>query len=65
MFECTHKMIVDDDIVYQIFQITLSKEFKNSMEPIVFTIMSILYMFIANYVGQNITDHNNHIYVTA
>ncbi|KAH0946910.1 hypothetical protein HN011_006709 [Eciton burchellii] len=50
--------------LFQIFQITSPKKLKNSMEPFVFTIIPILYMFIANYVGQNITDHNNHIYVT-
>ncbi|KAH0946883.1 hypothetical protein HN011_001014 [Eciton burchellii] len=50
-----------------LFQITSPKEFKNSIElllPLLFTSISILYMFVGNYVGQNITDHNNHIYVT-
>ncbi|XP_039311579.1 uncharacterized protein LOC120359135 [Solenopsis invicta] len=27
--------------------------------------MSILHMFIANYIGQSIIDHNNHVYIAA
>ncbi|KYM80065.1 hypothetical protein ALC53_09487 [Atta colombica] len=33
--------------------------------PFLFASTSILYMFIAHYVGQNIIDHNNHVFVTA
>ncbi|XP_011690173.1 PREDICTED: uncharacterized protein LOC105451433 [Wasmannia auropunctata] len=33
--------------------------------PLLFVFVSILYMFIANNVGQNIIDHNSDIFFTA
>ncbi|KAL6419394.1 hypothetical protein ACFW04_009393 [Cataglyphis niger] len=32
--------------------------------PFVFVIISVLYMFVANYVAQNLTDHNNDFFAT-
>ncbi|XP_011706612.1 PREDICTED: uncharacterized protein LOC105461807, partial [Wasmannia auropunctata] len=51
--------------LFRIFQISTSYDNINEfMFPIVFIIGSILYMFISNYIGQNVMDHNNHIFVT-
>ncbi|XP_025271264.1 uncharacterized protein LOC112639947 [Camponotus floridanus] len=33
--------------------------------PFLFTSLAIMYMFLANYIGQLITNHNHHIFVTA
>ncbi|XP_039311510.1 uncharacterized protein LOC105198352 [Solenopsis invicta] len=33
--------------------------------PSFFVLSSVLYMFMANYMGQIVTDHNNHIFSTA
>ncbi|XP_039311508.1 uncharacterized protein LOC105203400 [Solenopsis invicta] len=57
--------------LFQLFQIT---SFKHNLNEFVlhsthlavfYASVSILYMFIANYVGQNVIDHNNHVYFTA
>ncbi|XP_024869606.1 uncharacterized protein LOC112453224 isoform X1 [Temnothorax curvispinosus] len=52
--------------LFQIFQIASSG---NNVEefffPFVFVFGTVVYMFIANYIGQNITDHNNHVFSTA
>jgi len=32
--------------------------------PIVFVMGNILYMFIANYIAQDVTDHTNRIFIT-
>ncbi|KAL6419401.1 hypothetical protein ACFW04_014805 [Cataglyphis niger] len=48
-----------------IFQIASYAD--NVMEilfPFVFVIISVLYMFVANYVAQNLTDHNNDFFAT-
>jgi len=29
------------------------------------TTFTLLYMFLANYAGQEITDYNNHVFLTA
>ncbi|XP_071560212.1 uncharacterized protein [Temnothorax nylanderi] len=52
--------------LFQIFQIAASKNnIKEFLLPIVYALTSFLYMFIANYIGQSIINHNNHIFVTA
>ncbi|XP_024892107.1 uncharacterized protein LOC112467646 isoform X1 [Temnothorax curvispinosus] len=33
--------------------------------PVLFVMASIVYMFVANYVGQDIMDHTSHVFVTA
>ncbi|XP_070167633.1 odorant receptor 85c-like [Polyergus mexicanus] len=52
--------------LFQIFQIASNED--NNIDkilfPSVFVFICILYMFCANYVGQNVTDHNNHVFVT-
>ncbi|KYN00378.1 hypothetical protein ALC62_08869, partial [Cyphomyrmex costatus] len=51
-----------------IFQIFQSVAIGNKGELLLhFTIVGIilLYMFLANYAGQEITDHNNHVFLTA
>ncbi|XP_011064039.1 PREDICTED: uncharacterized protein LOC105151812 [Acromyrmex echinatior] len=52
--------------LFRIFQIDISEDNVNDfLFPLIFVISSILYMFIANYIGQDIMDHTNHIFVTA
>ncbi|KAL6425049.1 hypothetical protein ACFW04_009390 [Cataglyphis niger] len=52
--------------LFQIFQIASNRD--NNIDEILFpsvlVFISILYMFCANYVGQNVTDHNSHVFVT-
>ncbi|XP_011705432.1 PREDICTED: odorant receptor 49a-like [Wasmannia auropunctata] len=52
--------------LFQLFQ-TVSSE--NNIIPFVlpfiYATVSITYMFLANYIGQLIIDHNNDIFVTA
>ncbi|XP_071560221.1 uncharacterized protein [Temnothorax nylanderi] len=52
--------------LFRIFQISASEDnIKEFVFPVVFVTSTILYMFIANYVGQDIIDHTNHVFVTA
>ncbi|XP_036142846.1 uncharacterized protein LOC118645580 [Monomorium pharaonis] len=49
-----------------IFQIASSGEnIKEIFIPIVSSVSSIVYMFAANYIGQDLINHNNDIYITA
>ncbi|XP_025073591.1 uncharacterized protein LOC105425252 [Pogonomyrmex barbatus] len=52
--------------LYQIFQIA---SFKNDVQELLlsslFVFVIVLYMFIANYIGQKALEHNNHIFATA
>ncbi|KAH0946917.1 hypothetical protein HN011_008379 [Eciton burchellii] len=50
----------------QICQVTISTltDIDEFILSIVLTALCIFYMFISNYVGQEITDHNEQIYVT-
>ncbi|XP_024878481.1 uncharacterized protein LOC112458892 [Temnothorax curvispinosus] len=52
--------------LFQIFQIASSE---NNVEEFFFPLLcvsvSIIYMFIANYIGQDIIDHNNDVLFTA
>ncbi|XP_019883538.2 uncharacterized protein LOC105252684 [Camponotus floridanus] len=51
--------------LFRIFQITSSEnDIKEYMFPLFTTITSILYMFLANYIAQDLTDHNNDIFAT-
>ncbi|XP_018051955.1 PREDICTED: uncharacterized protein LOC108689608 [Atta colombica] len=36
-----------------------------ALSSFIFASVCIIYMFIANYMGQNIIDHNNHVFITA
>jgi len=33
--------------------------------PMTIVTIIIMYMFLANFVGQNVTDHNNEVYIAA
>ncbi|XP_039311513.1 uncharacterized protein LOC113004038 isoform X2 [Solenopsis invicta] len=52
--------------LFQLFQIT---SFKNNVHEFIlhftYATISILHMFIANYIGQSVIDHNNHVYIAA
>ncbi|XP_025271234.1 uncharacterized protein LOC109610193 [Camponotus floridanus] len=46
-----------------LFWIASSKE--ELILPFLYATISIIYMFLANYIGQLITNHNHHVFVTA
>ncbi|XP_050460107.1 uncharacterized protein LOC126855998 [Cataglyphis hispanica] len=51
--------------LFQIFQMASNRNnIDEILFPSVLVFISILYMFCANYVGQNVTDHNSHVFVT-
>ncbi|XP_050460089.1 uncharacterized protein LOC126855984 [Cataglyphis hispanica] len=52
--------------LFQIFQIISNRDNNISeiLFPSVLVFISILYMFFANYIPQNVTDHNDHVFVT-
>ncbi|XP_072765030.1 uncharacterized protein [Anoplolepis gracilipes] len=51
--------------LFQIFRIARTENnLDEILFPFLFAFASILYMFYANYTGQNVTDHNNHVFVT-
>ncbi|KAL6419144.1 hypothetical protein ACFW04_011558 [Cataglyphis niger] len=51
--------------LFQIFQIaTKGDKLDEILFPSVLVLISILYMFCANYLGQNLTDHNNCVFIT-
>ncbi|XP_039311558.1 uncharacterized protein LOC120359129 [Solenopsis invicta] len=50
----------------RIFQIVSSREpIEEIIIPIFFVTTDIIYLFICNFFGQNIIDHNNHVFTTA
>ncbi|XP_012529566.2 uncharacterized protein LOC105832832 [Monomorium pharaonis] len=52
--------------LFQIFQIASSGEnIKEIFIPVILSVCSIVYMFTANYIAQDLINHNNHIYITA
>ncbi|KAF3054229.1 Odorant receptor 314 [Nylanderia fulva] len=52
--------------LFRIFQILSVKEsVKQCVIPFIFTLITVLYMFLSNYIGQVITNHNEHIFTTA
>ncbi|XP_070152681.1 odorant receptor 9a-like isoform X2 [Polyergus mexicanus] len=51
--------------LFQIFRIaSIGESIDKILIPSLFVFCSILYMFCANYVGQNITDYNNRVFDT-
>ncbi|XP_050460150.1 uncharacterized protein LOC126856031 [Cataglyphis hispanica] len=51
--------------LFQIFRIaSIEDNINEIIIPCIFVFNSILYMFCANYVGQNVTDYNNHVFDT-
>ncbi|XP_039311521.1 uncharacterized protein LOC105198359 [Solenopsis invicta] len=51
--------------LFQLLQVVSSKNIIDLFLPFTYATTSFLYIFISNYIGQNITDHNNHLFVTA
>ncbi|XP_039311367.1 uncharacterized protein LOC105202591 [Solenopsis invicta] len=45
--------------------VLLKTSFETLLSPSVHTFVCILYMFLANHMGQIIIDHNNHVFITA
>ncbi|XP_039311559.1 uncharacterized protein LOC105198355 isoform X2 [Solenopsis invicta] len=49
-----------------LFQMASSKNtFEELCLPMVYVFVTVLYMFVSNYVGQDVVDHNNSIFSTA
>ncbi|XP_011690171.1 PREDICTED: odorant receptor 49b-like [Wasmannia auropunctata] len=50
----------------RIFQILLSEEavIKEVITPTLFAGVQIIYMFLSNFMGQNMTDYNNFVFAT-
>jgi len=66
-YEKIKELITIVKIVIQIFQIVTSDE-DDVMEiliPMILVTILIMYIFLANYIGQNVTDHNNEVYIAA
>ncbi|XP_025155305.1 uncharacterized protein LOC109504420 isoform X1 [Harpegnathos saltator] len=52
--------------LFRIFQIiSFGKNMEEIILHLLLGIVIIIYMFLANYAGQEITDHNDHVYLTA
>ncbi|XP_039311554.1 uncharacterized protein LOC105198350 [Solenopsis invicta] len=52
--------------LFRMFQVASSGEnIKEILLPFIFSVCSVLYMFIANYIGQDIINYNNRIYIAA
>ncbi|XP_025073623.1 uncharacterized protein LOC105425382 [Pogonomyrmex barbatus] len=52
--------------IFRIFQIILSEyDIKEFFICLIFVFMCTFYMFLVNLVGQQIIDHNNHVFITA
>lgn len=51
--------------IFQIFQeITTECDIKKLIWPMLFLSAIYLYMFVANFMSQNVMDHNDDIFVT-
>ncbi|XP_039311551.1 uncharacterized protein LOC105202587 isoform X1 [Solenopsis invicta] len=48
----------------QIFQIISSKNFEELFLPTVIITIILIYMFVGNYIGQLVIDHNSHVFFT-
>jgi len=60
------KLITIVKIVIQILQIlTSDDDFIKVLLPMMIVIVLIIYMFLGNSIGQNVTDHNNEVYIAA
>ncbi|XP_011879081.1 PREDICTED: uncharacterized protein LOC105568220 [Vollenhovia emeryi] len=52
--------------IFRVFQVALfGYNIEELFINLVFATLTFLYMFLANFVGQQIIDHNNHVYATA
>jgi len=53
-------------IIFQISRTILLKEyFAQFCVHFVISFVIIIYVFLSNYFGQRVIDHNNHVYITA
>jgi len=53
-------------IIFQISRTILLKEYiAQFCVHFVISLMIIIYIFLSNYFGQRVIDHNNHVYITA
>ncbi|KAL6420328.1 hypothetical protein ACFW04_014808 [Cataglyphis niger] len=51
--------------LFRIFQIiSYRDDVKEILFPFIFVTITVLYMFIANYVAQDLTDHNSDLFAT-
>ncbi|XP_011860645.1 PREDICTED: uncharacterized protein LOC105557875 [Vollenhovia emeryi] len=60
-------IIVNNIICISINLFCIASSGYNVMElffPFIFLLVHVMYMFISNYIGQNIIDHNNYIFST-
>lgn len=51
--------------MFQIFRSVLLEDKEAFLLHMLFTFTILLYMFVTNYAGQEIINHNNHIYFLA
>jgi len=58
-------MLIMQHIILQIFQIKPSEAIEEVILHLSAVATILIYMFIPNYYGQEITDHSNDIYVAA
>jgi len=65
-YEKIKKLITIVKIMIQIFLIVISHDdvMELSLPMAMVTTLTML-MFLANYIGQNVTDHNNEVYAAA
>jgi len=65
-YEKIKKLITIVKIMIQIFLIVISHDdvMELSLPMAMVTTLTML-MFLANYIGQNVTDHNNEVYTAA
>ncbi|XP_071653009.1 uncharacterized protein [Temnothorax longispinosus] len=52
--------------IFRVFQIVLIEyNTEELLVNLIFAFMCFIYMFLSNFVGQQIIDHNNHVFLTA
>ncbi|KAL6424968.1 hypothetical protein ACFW04_009362 [Cataglyphis niger] len=71
-FEGTFFFLIGFDVIclsLNLFEMYQTLSYGNAIEEFLFhfviVIIILLYMFLANYAGQEIIDHNNHVFYTA
>lgn len=66
--KCTKKLFTLNKkiYIYQIFQeLTSECDIKKIVWPSLFLAVIYIYIFVANIMAQEITDHNNDVFITA
>ncbi|XP_025991791.2 uncharacterized protein LOC105198333 isoform X2 [Solenopsis invicta] len=71
-FEGTFFALIAVDVLnlslnlYRVFQsVSVGDNKEETIIHVIIVLITLLYMFLANYAGQEITDHNNHLFSTA